>query len=387
MPKMKLLKSSVDAVPNTEKGQIFFHDENLSGFMLIVGKTAKTYAVQKDINGKSVRYTIGRHGHFTPDEARSIAKEKLYLMAQGINPHEREKEDRKAIVTLRHVLKCYRETKKGCSDSTAEKYEYQLNKYAPDWLDLLIEDIDRDMVVARHSYIGKHNGEATANGVMRIMRALFNFAHATFDICVINPVSYLSKVKAWYPNKRRRSYIKPHQLNDWWKGVESLDNDTISDYIFFLLFTGLRRNEAASLKWENVDFNDRTFTIPTTKNGDPLTLPLSNFLYEMLQKRRQRYGNYEYVFPGPGKHGYLAEPKKGIYKVIERTGIQFTCHDLRRTYITIAESLDISAYALKRLINHRVTDVTGGYIMNSVERLRDPVNRISNFILESSHGH
>jgi len=36
-------------------------------------------------------------------------------------------------------------------------------------------------------------------------------------------------------------------------------------------------------------------------------------------------------------------------KVIETTGIQFTVHDLRRTFITIAESLDIAAYALNLL--------------------------------------
>lgn len=58
-------------------------------------------------------------------------------------------------------------------------------------------------------------------------------------------------------------------------------------------------------------------------------------------------------------------------------------HDLRRTFISIAESLDIPAYALKRLLNHRAdTDVTGGYIVIGVERLRLPVERIAARILE-----
>ena len=37
----------------------------------------------------------------------------------------------------------------------------------------------------------------------------------------------------------------------------------------------------------------------------------------------------------------------------ERCGVKFTLHDLRRTFITVAESLDIPHYALKRLLNHR----------------------------------
>jgi hypothetical protein len=56
---------------------------------------------------------------------------------------------------------------------------------------------------------------------------------------------------------------------------------------------------------------------------------------------------------------------------------------LRRTFITTAESLDISVYALKRLLNHRVSqsDVTAGYIVTNVERLRAPMRKIETHLL------
>ena len=61
--------------------------------------------------------------------------------------------------------------------------------------------------------------------------------------------------------------------------------------------------------------------------------------------------------------------------------MHFTLHDLRRTFITIAESLDIPAYALKRLLNHKDSnDVTAGYIVSDVNRLREPMQRITDFI-------
>jgi integrase len=67
------------------------------------------------------------------------------------------------------------------------------------------------------------------------------------------------------------------------------------------------------------------------------------------------------------------------------TGITFTLHDLRRTFITVAESLDIPAYALKRLLNHKMSnDVTAGYIITDVERLRIPMQRITDFMLRSA---
>lgn len=70
--------------------------------------------------------------------------------------------------------------------------------------------------------------------------------------------------------------------------------------------------------------------------------------------------------------------------VVELSGVPFTLHDLRRTFATIAEGLDLSAYALKRLLNHKMNnDVTAGYIMRDVDRLRKPMQQIANFLLNT----
>lgn len=70
-------------------------------------------------------------------------------------------------------------------------------------------------------------------------------------------------------------------------------------------------------------------------------------------------------------------------QVTKSSGVHFTIHDLRRTFITIAESLDIPAYALKRLMNHKMSnDVTAGYIIVDVERLRKPMQLITDYILK-----
>ena len=92
----------------------------------------------------------------------------------------------------------------------------------------------------------------------------------------------------------------------------------------------------------------------------------------------------KYVFPGEGQTGHFVEPRRGIDAVTAATGIKFTCHDLRRTFTTIAESLELSSYALKALVNHKraSNDVTGGYIIMSVDRLREPVQRIADAIQE-----
>ena len=155
------------------------------------------------------------------------------------------------------------------------------------------------------------------------------------------------------------------------------------DVLLIALFTGMRRSEIITMTWEMVDLVGQVLHLPITKNGDPLELPLSTFIAHLLDQRRNRAGQSPWVFPSRSKTGHIAETKTFTRRVSAASGVAFSTHDLRRTFITIAESLDIPAYALKRLLNHRAdTDVTGGYIVINAERLREPVERIANRILE-----
>jgi hypothetical protein len=61
-------------------------------------------------------------------------------------------------------------------------------------------------------------------------------------------------------------------------------------------------------------------------------------------------------------------------------------HDLRRTFITVAESLDIFLYAINRLAHHKFShDVTARYIAFDVERLRHPMSHITNTLFRYVH--
>jgi integrase len=68
--------------------------------------------------------------------------------------------------------------------------------------------------------------------------------------------------------------------------------------------------------------------------------------------------------------------------LLRDAGYPYTLHDLRRTFCTIAESIDISTFAVKRLMNHKQDDVTGRhYVVFDVERLRAPMEKISQELL------
>lgn len=132
-----------------------------------------------------------------------------------------------------------------------------------------------------------------------------------------------------------------------------------------------------------MDLKDRTLVIADPKNRQPYLLPFSDCVAEIFTRRKET-AESAYVFPGDGRLGYLIEPRNQIARVIETSGVDFTIHDLRRTFITVAESIDIQPYAIKRMVNHKMRgDVTAGYIVADVERLREPVKPVSDFLLKA----
>jgi integrase len=303
-------------------------------------------------------------------------------MAQGINPNVKKRDLDAQRITLRHAFDRFFAAKGNLSGSTHASYHRSVALYLKDWADRPIAEIARPMVFERHQRLCAERGAVTANNVMRHLRSVYNFLASTADGLPPNPVLVLTQARVWVPEKRRQRTIPRHALPAWYEAVMA-EGPLARDYLLVALLTGMRRREIAGLRWEHIDLAGRTLTVPRTKNGDPLVLPLSTHLARLFAERNLRTGHSPWVFPTQSASGHLEECKSFVRRVGTRSGIEFSLHDLRRTFITIAESLDIPAYALKRLLNHRTAgDVTGGYIIMDVERLRDPVERVAKRILE-----
>jgi integrase len=221
------------------------------------------------------------------------------------------------------------------------------------------------------------SGAATANGSMRALRALWNFTAERVPDLPANPVRRLKR--QWFPVPRRERPVRADELPAFYGAVQALLNPVARDYLLLLLFTGLRRREAASLRWDDVDFALRVIRLPAarTKAGRRLDLPMVDVVRDMLVARRA-LGKETFVFPANSRAGHIVEPKFPLDLVAKATGVRVSVHDLRRTFITAAESADISPIALKALVNHSLGgDVTSGYIQMTAERLRDPAQRVA----------
>lgn len=425
MAKVKLTKTAVAKATRIEGRQTLLWDTDLKGFGLLVsGKTnAKTYVVQRDIGGKTRRVTIGPANVMSVEDARSRAEQMLKLFYDGVDPKVAARAaadaERTQGLTLRQALDSLLTTRKTLSPKTVLDYKAAVNQYLSHWADKPIATITTSMVLERHREIqaevaSRREGRAkakekkavagsppadsksgssapaganlpgasTANGTMRALKAIWNHARLLPGITLgENPVRILGASKAWFEEKPRTDRVRFSHLPKFYKAVMDLPNPIHRDFLLFALFTGLRRENALSLRWDDVDFEERMIRLEAgrTKNGTALDLPMSDFIYDLLQARRKAGNDGGWVFPANSKSGHLEEPRYALEAACAATGIRITVHGLRRTFAAVAEESEITVLALKALINHSLgTDVTARhYVQLTPERLRKPMETVT----------
>lgn len=403
---VKITKSVADRATRGGLAQKLYLDTELRGFGLCVGARAKTFFVRRTVAGRDMRVAIDRYGVLTVEEARNKARKLLEKMRDGIDPVRERRSKEARGITLGQAWEMYQETldSKGRAAKTKDDYGKSLRIYLKDWLERPLADITRADVRSRHKAIaaevasgtyavkGKRGkprqrsdrtGLTSANHALRVFRAIYNRALRQHPELPANPCINID----WFKSERKRSAIPSMKLGDWYEAVGRIANPVRRDYLLFVLFTGQRRQSAATARWGDVDFKNKVLHVPRPKGGHAFNLPLTDYLLDLLRSRQTENeelakagslpADTEWIFPAFSTEGHIAEPREKV------EGVPFTIHDLRRTFITVAESLDISPYAIKALVNHRQPDgdVTAGYVAHDVERLRDPMQQVTNRLL------
>lgn len=289
------------------------------------------------------------------------------------------------MITLRSAWEEYK-LSRPLKPKTLSDHWSKLNRCVPDWLDMDMNSVTKAMVLQKHRQLSVHPTQA--NCVMRIVRTLYNFAIATYEdenedpLIKRNPVIRLSQARAWNKERARDRHVPLNKIKPWMDAVLTVTTQTMSDYLVTLMLTGLRKTEAASLEWQNIDLDAGFLLIPETKNGNPHQLPLSSLLQGILCDRAKTRES-EFVFPAQSASGYITSPYKAIADISARCGVKFSPHDLRRTTLLVAEDIGIDEFTRKRIVNHTFNDVTGKhYSIKNPEKLRAPMQAITERFME-----
>ncbi|MCY4407883.1 MAG: integrase arm-type DNA-binding domain-containing protein [Rhodospirillaceae bacterium] len=396
--KLTLTKRTVEALEPADKPWIAW-DDKLVGFGCRVQPSGVKSFLVNYRAGKggrrapNKRVVVGRFGRLTPDQARRKAQELLGRVAGGGDPAG-ERANARALPTLGETCDEYIENRRGRVESTQKAYRRYANLYLGDWRPRALDAITRREVEDRFHLITERHGPVPANQCLSFLRSVYRRPCVDHE-GLRNPVElWLAGGGRYHPVKRKRISSPGEVLPRWRAGIEAaVRNPVHRDVFLFGLYTGMRRTEIFTLRWERVDLDAGLFRVEETKTGEPLELPVTRQLGEILARRRadslvMHADLRDWVFPSiTSKSGHIVEPRAHYAAITEAGGVKFWFHALRNSFITVAErELMLPRSLTKRLVNHaRPRDVTDGYAADwTVEQLREPAQRIADRIDELS---
>ena len=398
--RLSLTKRAVEALAPAEKSWIAW-DDKLTGFGVRVQPSGtKSFIVnyRAGDGGRKApnkRVVIGRYPRMAPDQARRKAQELLGRVAAGDDPAGEHAEAR-GMPTLAEAFEKYMVANPNRGASTVRLYRQNLRVNLGDWLKRPLDTITRQDVEDRFNLITAKHGWAGGNQTLSMLRSIYRRPCVDHDN-LRNPVELWLAAGGRFNKMRRRRISGPAEvLQRWRAAIEALDFEpAVRDIFLIAFYTGMRRGEIVSLRWERIDLERRILRVEETKTGEPLELPITRQLAAVFERRladieRPAAQPEGWVFPSSRSGaGHVAGVGHFHNAITEAAGTRFWFHGLRNAFITVAErELMLPRSLTKRLVNHaRPSDVTEGYAADwTVEQLREPAQRMADRIDELMQG-
>ncbi len=371
--KFNFTKERLSKIEIPKQGDKFYMDIQARGLGLRVSYGgSKIFYLCKKISDKLYKRRIGHMDDWSIEEARNKCNELRRQIEISTNASTSTLNE----ITLKELLNKYindyaihNNQPKGVKET-----KQLITKHAEPFLDKKLSTINKQDVTSHFHKITSTNGIYTANRLIQSLRAIFNKG-IEWGLCDKNPCIGIKEHK----EKSRDRYIEVKEINVFFKALEEEPNKMVADFFLICLYTGARKGNVLSMEWENISFENKTWYIPNTKNGDPQNIPLLDAAIEILNRRKEN-NDTKWVFPSElSASGHLEEPKKVWHRVIKRAGIKnLRIHDLRRTLGSWMANNGESLHIIGEALNHKSASSTGIYSRLNINSVKKGMERAVN---------
>ena len=141
--------------------------------------------------------------------------------------------------------------------------------------------------------------------------------------------------------------------------------DYLTPLVLTVLHTGLRRAEARSLKWEQIDLGHTpklTVRAAQAKSGRTRHIPLNTAAVDLLKVWKGQGGDKDLVFPNPVTGTQMQKLKTSWPNLMRGAQIEdFRFHDLRHDFASQLVMKGVDLYRVKELLGHGSIEITQRY--------------------------
>jgi len=438
-----------------DRDQVFLWDTDTEGLGVRATPTGrKTYVLQSRLNGASLRINIGSTKSLHLDcpaksdidvkrkTARFIAREMQSQINAGVDPRlerkrniaeneaARDAEQQASInETMQNVL-------------VADAWATYIEQCKKHWGDRHLRDHVK-LAQAGGFFNGKDRAAGPLASLMtrkladlnadtlkdwlsaetctrptqaalayRLLRAFVNWCaeFATYRDLVRAEMFTTKSVRKLVPRKKAKSdLLQLSQFPAWFQSVRRISSPTMAAYLQILLLTGARREELASLRWENIDFKWGSMRIRDKVEGERV-IPLTPFVASLLTDLKHRnetppapYRILEgkriannllswrpspWVFSSSSACGHIVAPTNAHARAVKDAGLpNVSLNGLRRTFNTQSGDirLELPKGVSAQIMGHKPSATAEmHYIWRPLDALRAWHIRIERFFIESA---
>ncbi|MGO9605669.1 MAG: tyrosine-type recombinase/integrase [Candidatus Binataceae bacterium] len=361
-----ITKALVERAKAPQAGQAFTRDDELTGFALrVTAAGVKSFVWEGRIKGRVRRMTLGQFPALTVFEARRRALEVKTAVASGDDPALERKRER-TEPTFGDLAAAWVERHAKLKRKSWARDERRLAVHFERWNPRRLSDISREETGKLQHAIAQRHGQIASNRAITLLRAVFNWGAAEGIFTGDNPAVGLK----FYREHKRERFLSPDELR---RVNESLLRETDwrwRSYFPLVLMLGLRKGELLGARWQDVDLDQQTITLPETKSGHSHTLPLPAAAADLLRSLPS-LSAAGWIFPGDGKTGHLVEVKSAWQRIRARAGVpDVTVHDLRRTLGSWLAASGHSLPLIGRALGHSNPSSTAIYARLSLDPVR-----------------
>ena len=387
-----------------EKRKIYWRNESPDFGIRVSPNGNKTWIYQYRFENKTRRMGLGRYPQISLAKATQLYFEAQNKITQGIDPLEEREEEKAAYndeLSLEKLICIYIDY---CENTNQKCFKEKRRSFKRDIPSSIkskkISEITTSELALLFNRIIAKGTPSAAQHLFSYTRRLFNFAA---DMGYMrrrdNPCS---EIRLNLPKKKRQRHLSPREIYLFWNNLDQVPMSPIMRLALrFLLLTVARSIEVRTMTWSQINFNERIWTLPSTKNGKLHRVYLGDLAIQVLNEVKTYTGGQRLVFGSPGNY-HNAFKEEGKFEEFRtwsfsqpfrrhfpKFGIEerFYPHDLRRTGATLVASLFGRRDFAAMVLNHSTTDVTDiydQYIYDDEKRLAfDALNNAVQVIVNS----
>ena len=360
MSNINLLKD-IQVKQAKPKEKAYFLNDGSGLRLNVTVDNKKIWEFRYTLNGKRRITTFQTYPKISLIQARKKRDEYNDLIFSNIDPIDYIKEQKEKLAIedksdFKNIF--YNWWEKEENRSAKAQHEWKKVRFENDVLPHIgnkkIKDIKIQDIVETLINKSKTSPE-TANRLFSYLKSIYSFAilQGYIDkniLLEVNKNHFLvtQKVKH-FPKITDIENLKDLVNNIYnYKGHYSVKNALKT-----VLHLPLRATNLCSLKWEYIDFDNKTLTIPRKlmkvkdKNFDDFKMPLSEELINIFKEQKDLTGYQTWVFLGTNHRTSInvESPNKAL-KIMgfddEENGKKITLHGFRGTFRSMIETLDVN---------------------------------------------